>query len=87
MKFVGIGIALVISAFFLVNLVPYPHQTTSNGTTTESIVNSFSAHQLSLFGFNTPGIPAWTLTTSDLILIFAAMSFGFDTFFTIKDHL
>ena len=85
--YAGIGLALLVGAFFFVNLVPFPHQTTSAGATTESIVNSFQVRQLSLFGFNTPGIPAWTLTTSELILIFSAMSFGFGAFFTIKDHL
>jgi hypothetical protein len=83
----GIGIALVVSAFFLVNLVPFPHASSSNSVTSESVVSGISAHQLSLFGYKTPGIPVWTLTTSDLILIFAAMSFGFDAFFTVKDHL
>jgi hypothetical protein len=85
MKFVGIGIALVISAFFLVNLVPFPHQS-STSPTTENLVSGISAHQFSLFGFNTPGIPTWTFTTSDAILILAAAAFARDGYAFWEEH-
>jgi hypothetical protein len=85
-KATGIGIALVVGAFFFVNLVPFPHQTSASPGT-ENVLNSIQAHQLSLFGFNTPSIPSWAFTTSNLVLILATASFMFDAAFTIKDHL
>ena len=89
----SVGIVLVLSAFFFVNLVPVPLQVVScnhgTGGCTESVVttSTFSARELSFFGFDTPGMPAWALTTSDLVLIFAVLSFSFDAYFTVKDHL
>lgn len=82
----GVGIVLVIGAFFFVNLVPFPHQT-SYSAGTENVISSFQAHQLSLFGFNTPSIPSWAFTTSNLVLILATVSFMFDAAFTIRDHI
>jgi len=88
----SVGIVLVISAFFFVNLVPVPtlqlacdHGT---GVCSESVVqtSSFAAKQLSFFGFNTPGMPAWALDTSNLVLVFAALSFGLDIAVTLKDR-
>ena len=38
------------------------------------------------FGFNTPGMPAWALDTSNLVLVFAALSFGLDIAVTLKDR-
>ena len=90
----SVGIVLVLSAFFFVNLVPgVPLQVVScnhgTGICTQSVVtvSSFAARQLSFFGFNTPGLPAWAFTTSDAILIIALISFSLDAYFTIKDHL
>src|ERR1039458_3540652 len=88
----SVGIALVISAFFFVNLVPVPLQVVScnhaTGICTQSVIqtSTFAARQLSLFGFNTPGLPAWAFDTSNLILVFAVLSFGLDILVTIKEH-
>ena len=50
-------------------------------------VNNLAVRKLSIFGFDTPGLAGWQITTSDLILVFAALSFAFDIAFTVKDHL
>jgi hypothetical protein len=89
----SVGIVLVISAFFVVNLVPgVPLQVVScnqgTGICTQSVVtvSSFTARQLSFFGFNTPGLPSWAFDTSNLVLVFAALSFGLDIAVTLKDR-
>jgi hypothetical protein len=88
----SVGIVLVLSAFFFVNLVPVPLKEVScnhgTGACTESVIttSTFSARELSFFGFNTPGMPAWALSTSDLVLIFAVLSFALDAYVTIKDR-
>ncbi|MCL4518901.1 MAG: hypothetical protein M1587_06860, partial [Thaumarchaeota archaeon] len=58
------------------------------GSCRESLipVNNLAVRQLSIFGFNTPGMSGWEITTSDLILIVAVISFGFDAYFAIEDH-
>ena len=89
----SVGIVLVLSAFFFVNLVPgVPLQVVScnhgTGVCTQSVVtvSSFTARQLSFFGFNTPGLPSWAFDTSNLVLVFAALSFGLDIAVTLKDR-
>jgi len=88
----SVGTALVISAFFFVNLVPVPLQVVScnhgTGVCTQSVVtvSSFAARQLSFFGFNTPALPVWAFYTSSLILLFAVISFGLAAYITIKER-
>jgi len=89
----SVGIVLVLSAFFFVNLVPgVPLQVVScnhgTGVCTQSVVtvSSFTARQLSFFGFNTPGLPSWAFYTSSLILLFAVISFGLAAYITIKER-
>ena len=81
MKWVGAGIALVIAAFFIVNLVPFPHPSNGAPPTANVVSGISSLRTLSLFGFNTPQIPSWLFQTSTAILFLATAAFvrdGYD---------